>query len=150
MANSLHRLLRPEATVRWLSQRLVRIDTTDAPEPEDLPREQRQALEALITGQGGGFQGRPEKDADVCYSFWVGAAIQLLRDHLEQTAGDPKPANSGEKEQPVTLLSRERFQYFLLAAQSTRGGISKYFEEPPGKILYALVVTRIAQDRADN
>lgn len=123
---------------------------TDAPEPEDLPREQGQALEALSTGQGGGFQGRPEKDADVCYSFWVGAAIQLLRDHLEQTSGDHKSMKTREKEQPVTLLSRERFQYFLLAVQSTRGGISKYFEEPPGKILYALVVSRVVKNLADN
>lgn len=24
-----------------------------------------------------GFQGRPNKDADVCYSFWCGASLQV-------------------------------------------------------------------------
>jgi geranylgeranyl transferase type-1 subunit beta len=26
---------------------------------------------------GGGFQGRPGKDEDVCYSFWCGAAMRV-------------------------------------------------------------------------
>ncbi|KAJ9101154.1 hypothetical protein QFC21_003372 [Naganishia friedmannii] len=29
-------------------------------------------------GVGGGFQGRPGKDEDVCYSFWCGAAMRVL------------------------------------------------------------------------
>lgn len=28
-----------------------------------------------------GFQGRPSKDADVCYSFWCGASLQILGAH---------------------------------------------------------------------
>ncbi|XP_024944464.1 geranylgeranyl transferase type-1 subunit beta [Cephus cinctus] len=28
--------------------------------------------------QDGGFQGRPGKPADTCYSFWIGATLQLL------------------------------------------------------------------------
>src|ERR1700677_4873632 len=31
--------------------------------------------------QVGGFQGRPNKDADTCYSFWVGATLKLLSSH---------------------------------------------------------------------
>ena len=77
MAKALHLLSKPEATVRWLSQRLVQIDASDAPELEDLPQEQKQALTMLTREESGGFQGRPEKDADVCYSFWVGAALQV-------------------------------------------------------------------------
>ena len=26
----------------------------------------------------GGFQGRPSKDADTCYSFWIGGSLKLL------------------------------------------------------------------------
>lgn len=32
----------------------------------------------LIRRQTGGFQGRPGKPADACYSFWIGAALHLL------------------------------------------------------------------------
>lgn len=28
--------------------------------------------------QDGGFQGRPGKPSDTCYSFWVGATLKLL------------------------------------------------------------------------
>jgi geranylgeranyl transferase type-1 subunit beta len=28
--------------------------------------------------QIGGFQGRPNKDEDTCYSFWIGASLHLL------------------------------------------------------------------------
>lgn len=34
-----------------------------------------------IMKQSGGFQGRPNKDADTCYSFWVGATLKLLSSH---------------------------------------------------------------------
>ncbi|KAK9894444.1 terpenoid cyclases/Protein prenyltransferase [Cystobasidium minutum MCA 4210] len=127
MANSLQLLQAPETCVRWLSQRLVPLDTSDASDPEDLPSEQRLALLKLENGRSGGFQGRPEKDADVCYSFWVGAALQLLDEHMQKAQVSLNPSTQKDR----TLLSRERFRYFLLAAQSTRGGISKYFEEPP-------------------
>jgi geranylgeranyl transferase type-1 subunit beta len=32
----------------------------------------------LVARQAGGFQGRPGKPADACYSFWIGAALHLL------------------------------------------------------------------------
>lgn len=50
LAGRLHVLSEPERTVRWL-----------------LARQQN----------GGGFQGRIEKDQDVCYSFWCGAALHV-------------------------------------------------------------------------
>lgn len=31
--------------------------------------------------QVAGFQGRPNKDPDTCYSFWVGATLHLLSSH---------------------------------------------------------------------
>jgi geranylgeranyl transferase type-1 subunit beta len=30
-------------------------------------------------GDGGGFQGRPGKLEDVCYSFWCGGAMRVSR-----------------------------------------------------------------------
>lgn len=32
----------------------------------------------LINRQEDGFQGRPNKPVDTCYSFWVGAALKML------------------------------------------------------------------------
>lgn len=31
--------------------------------------------------QNSGFQGRPEKDPDSCYSFWIGATLTLLNSY---------------------------------------------------------------------
>ncbi len=49
LMGTLHQLPRPERTVRWCVER-----------------------------QRGGFQGRPNKDEDSCYSFWIGASLELL------------------------------------------------------------------------
>lgn len=32
----------------------------------------------LLNRQKDGFQGRPNKPVDTCYSFWVGAALKIL------------------------------------------------------------------------
>ena len=32
----------------------------------------------LVLKQSCGFQGRPNKDPDTCYSFWIGATLKLL------------------------------------------------------------------------
>lgn len=42
----------------------------------------------LVTKQcndEGGFKGRTEKDADVCYSFWCGAALDVRSEDREVT-----------------------------------------------------------------
>ena len=49
LMGTLDRLPRPEATIGWCMGRQV-----------------------------GGFQGRPGKDEDTCYSFWIGASLALL------------------------------------------------------------------------
>ena len=59
--------------------------------------------------QLGGFQGRPGKLEDVCYSFWIGATIQLL---------------GGE-------MNHEANRQFLLSAQSPIGGFGKEPEDMP-------------------
>lgn len=32
----------------------------------------------LVFRQVDGFQGRPNKPVDTCYSFWIGAALKIL------------------------------------------------------------------------
>ena len=32
--------------------------------------------------QKSGFQGRPNKPVDTCYSFWLGASLQVGDDHV--------------------------------------------------------------------
>lgn len=32
----------------------------------------------LLFRQEGGFQGRPNKPIDTCYSFWIGAALKII------------------------------------------------------------------------
>ena len=38
--------------------------------------------EWLLRRQISGFHGRPQKDADTCYSFWVGASLKMLNNSL--------------------------------------------------------------------
>lgn len=40
-------------------------------------------IEWLLRRQISGFNGRPQKDADTCYSFWVGASLKMLNDSLQ-------------------------------------------------------------------
>lgn len=49
MMNRLHLLDRPEDTIKWLLKRQI-----------------------------SGFQGRINKSADTCYSFWIGASLSIL------------------------------------------------------------------------
>ncbi|KAI9632119.1 terpenoid cyclases/protein prenyltransferase alpha-alpha toroid [Dioszegia hungarica] len=61
--------------------------------------------------QLGGFQGRPGKLQDVCYSFWIGAALGIL--------GQPD------------LLDSTLNTAFLLSAQSPLGGFGKEPDDYP-------------------
>jgi len=71
----------------------------------DLPR-RSELIRWLSSRQVSGFQGRPNKDPDTCYSFWVGASLDLLGCHSEVV--NP-------------LLNRS----FSLSCQSKIGGFSK-------------------------
>jgi geranylgeranyl transferase type-1 subunit beta len=57
----------------------------------------------------GGFQGRPGKLEDVCYSFWIGATIKLLEGNIDHDAN----------------------RSFLLSAQSPIGGFGKDSDDMP-------------------
>lgn len=58
-----------------IQQSLVQDKTMEAVTP--LPRE-RELAEWLLRRQISGFQGRPQKDADTCYSFWIGATLNQI------------------------------------------------------------------------
>ncbi|VUZ46903.1 unnamed protein product [Hymenolepis diminuta] len=41
--------------------------------------ERQKLINWLLSRQNGGFNGRGHKDADVCYTFWVGASLRMLK-----------------------------------------------------------------------
>ena len=43
-----------------------------------------------IMRQENGFQGRPSKPVDTCYSFWVGATLEVRTTHTHTITGDDK------------------------------------------------------------
>ena len=75
-----------------------------------LPR-QGEAVRWCVERQLGGFQGRPNKDEDTCYSFWIGGALALL--------GFPR------------LTSLEALGCFARCCQYRKGGIAKVPEAHP-------------------
>jgi prenyltransferase beta subunit len=44
----------------------------------DKIRNKRALIKWCVNRQGGGFQGRPYKDPDTCYSYWIGATMKIL------------------------------------------------------------------------
>ncbi|WRT63512.1 uncharacterized protein IL334_000417 [Kwoniella shivajii] len=71
----------------------------------------KETLRWLISRQIGGFQGRPGKLQDVCYSFWCGGAISILG--------------------YTNLIDRDADKSFLLSAQFPLGGFGKEPEDYP-------------------
>lgn len=62
--------------------------------------------------QVGGFHGRPNKPEDTCYSFWVGATLQILGvRHFSDAA--------------------ENRAYVLTTQDSVLGGLSKFDTSAP-------------------
>lgn len=61
----------------------------------------------------GGFSGRPNKDQDTCYSFWIGACLRILN-HF-------------------TFIEQKELLDFMLRAQEEKGGLSKvptFYSDP--------------------
>ncbi|WVQ85531.1 hypothetical protein IAT38_007697 [Cryptococcus sp. DSM 104549] len=69
------------------------------------------ALRWLVSRQIGGFQGRPGKLEDVCYSFWCGGAMSILGH--------------------ASLLNRQADKAYLVSAQFALGGFGKEPEDFP-------------------
>lgn len=60
-----------------------------------------------------GFSGRPNKDQDTCYSFWIGACLVIL-DHFK-------------------YIEQKKLLEFILLAQEERGGLGKvpaFYSDP--------------------
>jgi len=47
---------------------------------DELPRK-KELIQWCVERQVSGFQGRINKDADTCYSFWIGATLSILGAH---------------------------------------------------------------------
>lgn len=59
----------------------------------------------LFRQEIGGFNGRPHKDQDTCYSFWVGASLSLLKS--------------------LNFIDKDKMISFTLNCQFEHGGICK-------------------------
>lgn len=66
----------------------------------------------LLLRQDKGFQGRPHKEVDTCYSFWIGATLEILG--------------------VLPLINWEANRLSILECQKNRnGGFSKYHNTTP-------------------
>ena len=66
----------------------------------------------LLRRQHDGFQGRPNKPVDTCYSFWVGAALKILG--------------------AFDFVDVKRNKLYIFSTQDTAvGGFSKWTETTP-------------------
>lgn len=62
--------------------------------------------------QNDGFQGRPNKSSDTCYSFWVGATLHML---FAENFTDPQ----------------ENRDFVLCTQDSIVGGFAKFYDTHP-------------------
>ena len=60
-----------------------------------------------------GFQGRPNKAADVCYGFWIGASLDIL--------------------DAFQFVNHDQLREFTLKCQPKMGGFGKEPDAYPGK-----------------
>lgn len=125
-------------TIDWLVHRIVPLDP-ELLDPEDLSCESDPNGEPLLVSvENGdlpvaGFQGRPEKSPDACYSFWVGASLQVgLKRAFVQCARLTLRVQSIGPNAPKSLRDPEAEKRFLLLCQSKMGGIAKFPGDYPG------------------
>ncbi|KAE8204167.1 hypothetical protein CF335_g2752 [Tilletia laevis] len=79
----------------------------------DQLQDKERSVDWLLSRQqsGSGFNGRPEKATDTCYSFWCGASLEILGKH--------------------ELIDSPSDVAWLLSAQTRVGGIAKTPEDMP-------------------
>ena len=133
LMGTLRRLPPPQRTVRWCVERQARSSRDRA---EIGARSGR----AAHLSQVGGFQGRPNKDEDTCYSFWIGALAPQFaisarsRPRLLTLATGAAPGGSLALLGAATLLQRAALSAFCLSCQfahPTFGGIAKHPDTRP-------------------
>lgn len=84
------------------------------------------------TRQVGGMQGRPNKDEDTCYSYWIGGTLRLLgRDDL---------------------LDQAALQKYILTCQSPMGGFGKIIGAYPDVLhsFYSMAWLSLSSNRESN
>ncbi|XP_054159504.1 geranylgeranyl transferase type-1 subunit beta-like [Oppia nitens] len=81
--------------------------------------------------QANGFQGRPNKDPDTCYSFWVGAALKLI--------------------DAYHLINIKQNENFILDTQDlVTGGLAKYPDNTPDPMHTYLGLSGMALNPTNN
>ena len=104
---------------------LVLMDTLE----EGLTDDWKETLvEWCVMRQNGGLQGRPNKDEDTCYSYWIGGTLRLLgQDHL---------------------LDHEALREFVGRCESPMGGFSKMVGVYPDLLhsFYTVAYLSLSQD----
>lgn len=75
----------------------------------------------------GGLQGRPNKDEDTCYSYWVGGTLRLLGHD--------------------SLLDQVKLCSFVMQCQTKMGGFSKFIGAPPDVLhsFYSMAYLSLSQ-----
>lgn len=66
-----------------------------------------------VLKQSTGFQGRPGKAPDTCYSFWIGATLKILDSY-------------------TFINMSENLQFMLLTQSDITGGFAKHPDSSPG------------------
>lgn len=64
-----------------------------------------------------GFNGRPNKVVDSCYSFWIGATIALLGSSMPEACDHHDPVRGD------WLYDQQALQHFLLSAAQDKKGL---------------------------
>jgi geranylgeranyl transferase type-1 subunit beta len=80
---------------------------------EDGLKDREKLIKWCLDRQLTGFQGRPNKLADVCYGFWIGGSLDIL--------------------DSFDLVNHEVLLSFLIKCQTKMGGLGKEPECHPGK-----------------
>jgi len=115
----------------YLAIAILRLATDS---PECLTEgEKRQTLRWLLQNQdeSGGFRGRLNKDADACYCFWCGAAIQVS--FSPRTSKVVFHGPSGQALGAAELVDATALASFLGSCQFRFGGIAKAPGENAGR-----------------
>lgn len=131
--------IRKDRAIRWLIQRQVAPSYTHSSlsasasgstlashhETENGHLNVLDASDALHDG-GGGFQGRPGKLEDVCYSFWCGASLRLLGGSSGVSSSSSSSCSLNEPSITDSPLFNESANVpSLLLSQSRFGGFGK-------------------------
>ena len=70
-----------------------------------------------ILQQGNGYKGRINKDEDTCYSFWIGATLNILLNN---------PPNNNDQYNDNIISYQNNYNFVLSCQHNKLGGFGKY------------------------